>query len=135
MPDPFEDSTKPVSTWRHRVSLMLLLLGLGALLIGGGIYARRDHGERTSAHRRTETSEQTEANDSRARSLLQTWLIFSTVILIVFMAGSYAILRIGRRYRIQLVRKSPDATPTPDIWRMHRPPDEAEWSDPGESSN
>ena len=124
MLDTVNKAPDPVSPTRHRVSFLLLLIGLAALLIGGGLYVRREPGQSAPAAQKTQSDETTASDDVLARSIFQTWLVYSTVIVILFVAASYTISRIGRRLRIQLVRKPQDATPTPDIWRMHRLPEE-----------
>jgi hypothetical protein len=113
-----------VSTARRRVSLLLLLVGVAALLIGVGLYVRRDRSQLGHAASPAQTDPSSVSDNLLASTAFQTWLVYSTVILIVFVAASYTIARIGRRYRIQLVRKPHDVTPTPDIWRMHRPPED-----------
>jgi TRAP-type C4-dicarboxylate transport system permease small subunit len=38
----------------------------------------------------------------------------------------FALLRLSRRYRERLLRKPDKPTPTPDIWRMHKLPEDEE---------
>jgi hypothetical protein len=51
-------------------------------------------------------------------------LLWTAVLLFVFLVGSFAIHRFSRRYRAYLLRKPASPTASEDVWRMHRLPEE-----------
>lgn len=42
----------------------------------------------------------------------------------VFVLGGFILIRGSRRYRERLLRRPPPPTPSNDIWKMHRLPDD-----------
>ncbi|MCH7700162.1 MAG: hypothetical protein IID37_00615 [Planctomycetes bacterium] len=44
----------------------------------------------------------------------------------VFVLGGFILIRSSRRYRERLLRRPPPPTPSVDIWKMHRLPDDVE---------
>ena len=44
----------------------------------------------------------------------------------VFVLGGFILIRGSRRYRERLLRRPPPPTPSVDIWKMHRLPDDTE---------
>jgi hypothetical protein len=55
--------------------------------------------------------------------------VWSLVLLLVFLVGSYALIRFSRRFGNYLFRKKSPPTKTEDVWKMHRLPDSTEKTD------
>lgn len=56
-------------------------------------------------------------------------VVWGFVLLIIFVAASYAIVRFSRRYRAYLLRRPAPPTASDDVWSQHRvdvPPREEE---------
>src|ERR1041384_138600 len=58
---------------------------------------------------------------------LATALIYASLLLLIFVVASWALLRFTRHYRTYLIRGKRAATPSEDVWAMHRPPPEEMW--------
>ncbi len=64
---------------------------------------------------------------------LATVLVYLLIMVVVFMFGSYALMRASRRFRSSLSRRKADPTEAADVWAMHKVPEELELEDePGE---
>jgi hypothetical protein len=46
------------------------------------------------------------------------------VLLFIFFTSAWVIIRFSKRYRSYLLRERPPPTPSEDVWRMHRLPDD-----------
>lgn len=47
-------------------------------------------------------------------------------VFMIFVLGGFILVRGSRRYRERLRRRPPPPTPSNDIWKMHRLPDDAD---------
>lgn len=64
---------------------------------------------------------------------LATVLVYLLILVVVFMFGSYAIMRASRRFRGSLSRRKADPTEAADVWAMHKVPEDLELEEePGE---
>lgn len=54
---------------------------------------------------------------------LGSMLVWTVIILMVFLVASYAIHRFSRRFRAYLLRKPVQPTACDDVWKMHRLPE------------
>ena len=71
------------------------------------------------------------ARDAAQQSAgLYAALLYALVLLIIFAFSTYALLRLSRRYKERLQRKPDQPTPAPDVWSMHKTPQQ---TDPGPS--
>ena len=59
-------------------------------------------------------------------------LFYGVILLLLFAFGSYALLRMSRRYAERLRRKRATPTPVPDVWKMHEAPDDTDTGEPDE---
>ena len=53
-------------------------------------------------------------------------LFYGVILLLLLAFGSYALLRMSRRYAERLRRKHAEPTPVPDVWKMHEMPETAD---------
>ncbi len=53
-------------------------------------------------------------------------VVYGTILTIIFFVSVTAFYRLSRNYRKNLLRKPPKRTPTADVWKMHRLPDNAD---------
>ncbi len=53
-------------------------------------------------------------------------VFYGLILLLILVFGGWALLRISRRYQERLRCKPGKPTPVPDVWSMHRPPDETD---------
>ena len=61
-------------------------------------------------------------NQTEAAGLLPVFLMFGFILVIVFLVGSYVLVRTTRRYRAGLTRTRSPPTDTSDVWSMHQLP-------------
>jgi hypothetical protein len=67
----------------------------------------------------------TEAQPSLSQlQALGQMLLYLLLLLLVFVLGSWAIMRGSRRFLGNILRRPAEPTPTSDVWSMHRLPDE-----------
>ena len=69
-----------------------------------------------------------EPSDGDAKALA-TVLVYLLIMVVVFMLGSYAIMRASRRFRGSLSRTRAEPTDAGDVWAMHKVPEELELED------
>ncbi len=60
---------------------------------------------------------------------LATVLVYLLILVVVFIFGSYALMRASRRFRGSLSRSKADPTEAGDVWAMHKVPEELELED------
>lgn len=65
---------------------------------------------------------------------LATVLVYLLILVVVFMFGSYAIMRASRRFRGALSRRKADPTEAGDVWAMHKVPENLELEDEPDES-
>ncbi len=65
---------------------------------------------------------------------LATVLVYLLILVVVFMFGSYAIMRASRRFRGSLSRRKSEPTEAGDVWAMHKVPEELELEDEPDDS-
>lgn len=51
---------------------------------------------------------------------------WSVVLLLIFFIAAWVIIRFSLRYRAYIFREKPPPTPSEDVWRMHRLPEDDE---------
>lgn len=57
---------------------------------------------------------------------LYTALFYGAILLLALAFACWAILLLSRRYTERLRRKPTQPTSVPDVWSMHKPPDDAD---------
>ena len=60
---------------------------------------------------------------------LASLLFYLLILIVVFLFGSYAILRASRRFRASLTTRRPHPTDASDVWAMHKQPDSSRLED------
>ena len=60
---------------------------------------------------------------------LASLLFYLLILIVVFLFGSYAILRASRRFRASLTTRRPRPTDASDVWAMHKQPDSSRLED------
>jgi hypothetical protein len=62
--------------------------------------------------------------DRQAAFVYASTLLAGFLLALLFLIGSYVFIRGSRWYRTALSRQPPAPTPTPDIWSMHKVPED-----------
>ena len=57
---------------------------------------------------------------------LASLLFYLLLLIVVFLFGSYAMLRASRRFRASLSTRRPRPTDASDVWAMHKQPDSSQ---------
>lgn len=127
-------------------TITLYLLTLVFVLAGpiqSDVFAIGDEGPAVSSVQDggEATSRQESLRDDKRMHRWRRTMLLGLVLLLVFAAGSYAIIRFSRNYRRYLLREPPKPTPTDDVWKMHKlpeeedpivPEDDEDWGDDSE---
>jgi len=106
---------------RVRVGLIFLVVGLLLVLFAWGNWTFRASIPPDSAGVVAEAPEDT-TNRARFVRLMPLVLLVATLLFLVFLAGSYVIMRAGRRKRELIYRRGRKPTASEDVWVMHKPP-------------
>lgn len=59
-------------------------------------------------------------------------VLYLFLLVLALAVGLFALLRLSRRYRERLLRKPGAPTPAPDIWSMHKVPQDTESQETGD---
>lgn len=111
----------------RRVGLILLVTGLVLLAISVVIVLDRSGQSPESAPLAVRESA---PGIARASWLTQAVLLISLVFLI-FVVGTFAMVRFSRRFRAALLGRRATPTPSEDVWQMHRLPENHEQQQSG----
>jgi len=118
---------------RQRIAFLLIGLGVGLILIGAGLMVYHQGNAQIQP---VGTQPAAVSPETKARAIRQLlfWLV---VLVLVFVVSTTAFLRWSRHFRRSLFRKPRPATPSEDVWAMHKLPEGAveEWTDPGGDSS
>lgn len=110
---------------RLRTGTILLVVGLALVLWAWGSWLYRTsvaHSESVAV--RVEIDEGN-ADQEQAVRAAPLFLLVASLLMLVFLAGSFVLVRLGRRRRQLADRKRAAATPVEDIWARHKLPDAA----------
>jgi hypothetical protein len=106
---------------RTRVALVLLLLGLLMIL-----FAWADYVFLTASSVTPEVvarvNEPSADDSTRALEALSTLLVVGLLLTLIVLVGSHVLVRAARRYRAVGNRARSPATPSEDVWSLHRAP-------------
>lgn len=103
---------------RRRVALVLVILGAGLILLGFGVVAfQQVPYEMPSKASHVLTPE-------AKVELMRQLLFWSLVFVLIFTVSTYAFLRWSRHFRRLILRGPRQATPSEDVWSMHRLPED-----------
>ena len=134
MPEPIDEPDKKQDEQRVKISILLLAVGCIFILTSTVVYVRRSSSltsERRAAAP-TATAPVAVVNPLRPTTpgqqkvLLLRWILYSCMLVLIFMAGAFALRRWSRAYRAYLRRQPSHTTPTTDVWSMHRLPREGQ---------
>ena len=104
---------------QNRTTMGLAFLVVGLVLLmwawGSWIY-RTSKAAPPLAIKNTDVSE----GSVRAVGLSSGMIVGGLLLLVIFLAASFVLVRASRRYRQGLLRKDRPATDSSDVWSMHR---------------
>ena len=111
-------------TRRIRAGLVVLLVGV-VLLLGAMVFALirtpEPTGDRVGRRGRVETADQEHVVPARLGVAL---MVVGMVLVVTLLVAGYVLLRLTRRYALGNNAKTPQPTPSDDVWQMNRaPPD------------
>lgn len=111
---------------RTRIALTFLIIGLLFVLFAWAnwIY-RTSTAHEESAAVRVEAGERLPPSTKVVRSL-PLFLLVGLLLVLVFLVGSYVIVRSGRRYRAMMGRQRAAPSSMEDVWAMHQAPQDSE---------
>ena len=131
--------------YEQRVKFATLLLAIGCLFILTSLVVYRERADsmdrrprprvvQVPASQRSQPVEPaadpgTLSATGRAKELLVSWLFYTGLMLLVFVAAASAFRRWSRSFRAILRRPPIESTSTPDVWKMHQLPPEKEQVD------
>lgn len=105
---------------QNRTTLGLAFLVVGLLLLmwawGSWIYRTSKAVPPIAVTRAADVPEES----ARFMGLVPGMLIGGVLLLVVFLAATFVLVRSSRRYRQSLTRKSAAPTDSSDVWSMHR---------------
>ena len=106
-------------------------LAIGLMLVGGVLLAlsvttaanRKAEQRRMSVKRASDRASAAPPQIDRPK-LLRDWLLVAGGLVIVFLVATLAMARLRRRLLTFITGRPARPTPSGDVWRMHKPPDE-----------
>ncbi len=117
---------------QKQIALALMLLGVLCLIISlGSLWWQRTDIEQYRIQPGGPHSTQTQLLSARTK-LARSWLLAVGGLFILFLVASLAMARFGRRFMAYITAKPAPPTPSDDVWRMHKVPEEL--PDEGEDS-
>ena len=108
---------------RSTVALALLVVGTGLVLSGTYFIFDRPAAPILAGSESGSTAEFGAMAGPRLK-LLIAWFLVALSLALIYLIGVWLMLRWGFRFRVTLAHRRREPTSVPDIWRMHRLPDE-----------
>ncbi len=117
---------------RMRVGMLFLAVGLVLLLWAWGSWVYRASVPATDVSISAGSPSSAPSPDvERAARASPAMLVGALLLVLVFLVGSYAIVRGSRRFREALLPSRPTPTASDDVWTMHKTPPAAADEDEG----
>ena len=109
---------------RSTVALALLIVGTGLMLTGAYFIFDRLAPPVPVGSEPGSTAEPGALAGPRLK-LLFAWLLVALSLVFVYLIGVWLMLRWALRFRVAMAHRRREPTSAPDIWRMHRLPDDS----------
>ena len=111
--------------YRSRLGLLMLVIGIVLLLWAWSSWLYRASVP-TKVDGHAEILVEPTAQRMLALRSSPLFLMVFFVLILAFFVGSYVVVRMIRRYRDTVLRNRAAPTDAQDVWRMHRPPRDAD---------
>ncbi len=108
---------------RSTVALALLVVAAGLVLSGAYFIFDRPVAPTLVGSESGSTAEFGALAGPRLK-LLIAWLLVALSLALIYLIGVWLMLRWGFRFRVTMAHRRREPTSVPDIWRMHRLPDD-----------
>lgn len=118
------EAAEPAEQWRARFGLLFLVLGVGLLVIAWASWAYRisDRDETEIVAGQPSIPSEPSPRQVTTIQAAQWLLMWSALLLLAVIMGTYAVVRGARRFRQLADHKRAPPTPLEDIWSQHRAP-------------
>jgi len=111
-------------TDKRRIAIGLLLIG-GLLLLISVVTALNQQAERRQIEvRRPTGSRPASLQEPHETVLARYWLAAAGGLVLVFLLGTWAMVRFRRRMVALITAKPAPPTPSDDVWQMHKLPED-----------
>ncbi len=108
---------------RSTVALALLIVGMG-LVVGGAYFILFDRPAAPPVGAGSGITAEPGGLVGPRLTLLMAWFMVALSLALIYLIGVWLMLRWGLRFRVAMAHRRREPTSVPDIWRMHRLPDD-----------